>query len=323
MHFARLSLLTPLLLGCSTSPDSVSPLPRPLLRKLGTVDTDLVETTPVVFRGRLWRFESVRERYPGNALGKPYFRFVDAATGGATPPFAEGRHLGCALVEGDAVHVFGVPAWGASRIDVFRSGDLKTWTTQTAFERPGWGIYNTSVARGPDGFVMAIELGAPPDVVGVGFTMRFATSKDLRTWVLLPEDRVFAKDRYTACPTIRWLDGFWYMVYLEARPGPAYELWIVRSPDLVRWEPSPLNPILRFSDDDRRIASPHLSADRRATVAAAVDRNNSDVDFVEFGGKVVLYYSWGDQAGVEFLARAEYDGSLREMLTGYFPSPSK
>src|SRR6185503_13014949 len=39
---------------------------RPLIQKLGTVDLDLVETTPVVFKDRLWRFEWVREGYWNN-----------------------------------------------------------------------------------------------------------------------------------------------------------------------------------------------------------------------------------------------------------------
>ena len=90
---------------------------------------------------------------------------------------------------------------------------------------------------------MAIEVGKPPEVVGVPFTTRFAESTDLKGWKLLPEDRVFTKERYSACPSIRHLDGMYYMTYLEARPGPRYETHIVRSRDLIRWESSPLNPV--------------------------------------------------------------------------------
>ena len=45
---------------------------RPLIRKLGTVAVDLVETTPIVFNGTLYRFQWDR---PHN-----YFDFVDHAT---------------------------------------------------------------------------------------------------------------------------------------------------------------------------------------------------------------------------------------------------
>ena len=304
--------------GC-TSPGEGTYAGWQSIRKLGTVDCDMVETTPVVFRGRLYRFESVRAGHRSNPTEKSFFRLVDVATGEATPSFAEGHHLGCAFVEGDAVYVYGVEAWGASRIDVFRSNDLKTWTSQPALERPGWGIFNTSVCRGPKGYVMAIELDKPPEEVGVGFTNRFAVSDDLLHWKPTGPECVFAKDRYTACPTLRYLDGFCYVVYLETKPGPAYETFIVRSNDLVHWDSSPLNPVLRASAEDKPIVEPRLTAGQRARIAGAVDRNNSDLDFCEFGGKVAIFYSWGNQEGVEFLGRAEYEGSMEEFLRGFFP----
>jgi hypothetical protein len=58
---------------------------------------------------------------------------------------------------------------------------------------------------------------------------------------------------------------------------------------------------------------------QREHIASARNMNNSDVDLCEFDGKTVLYYSWGNQEGVEFLAEAVYDGPMRQFLTGYFP----
>ena len=46
---------------------------RPLIVKLGTIDTDIVEATPIVFKGKVYRFEWVRKDYHGNTLGVPYF----------------------------------------------------------------------------------------------------------------------------------------------------------------------------------------------------------------------------------------------------------
>jgi hypothetical protein len=65
----------------------------PVITKLGTIDCDLVETTPVVFKGRLYRFEYVRKNYKMNQTGDSYFRFIDHETGEATPSFAKGYHL--------------------------------------------------------------------------------------------------------------------------------------------------------------------------------------------------------------------------------------
>ena len=50
---------------------------KPQIRKLGTIDLDLVETTPIVFKGRLYRFEYVRERYWAGTTGKSYFRCIE------------------------------------------------------------------------------------------------------------------------------------------------------------------------------------------------------------------------------------------------------
>ncbi len=297
-----------------------APATKPLIKKLGTIDCDLVETTPIVFRGRLYRFEYVRERYKPNTTGKSYFRFIDVETGKPTPAFAAGYHLGSAFAEGEMVYVYGVEKWGGSRIEVFWSTDLQKWSSQTALSLPGWEIYNTSVCRGNKGFVMAFEIGAPPEETGAGFTNRFAVSSNALDWELTPVECVYSKDRYTACPALRFLDGLYYMIYLEARPGPTYEPHIVRSPDLIHWESSPLNPLMQFSAEDKLIANPNLSPQQREHIANAVDINNSDVDLCEFEGKVIIYYSWGNQQGTEFLAEAEYEGSLKSFLEGFFPA---
>jgi hypothetical protein len=292
---------------------------RPVIRKLGTLDLDMVEATPVVFKERFLRFEYVRKDYHANKTGDSYFRFIDIETGKATPAFAQGYDLGCAHAEGETMWVFGVDNWNGENIAVFRSTNLEHWEQRLALKLPGWGLFNTSVCKAGDRYIMAIEVGRPPEVVGVPFTNRFAESKDLLHWKLLPEDRVFTKERYSACPTIRFLDGRFYMTYLEARPGQSYETYIVRSSDLIRWESSPLNPVLVASERDKRIANPRLTDEQRKRVAGAVDRNNSDMDFCEFRGQTIISYSWGDQQGTEFLAEAVYDGTMDSFLRGFFP----
>ena len=291
----------------------------PKIRKLGTIDCDMVETTPVVFQGKLYRFEYVRDKYyKPNTTGDSYFRFIHVASGEATPAFAAGYHLGSAYVEGDTVYVHGVTKWGKPTIAVFWSKDLKTWQSQTAIEIPGWGIYNTSVCKGDGKYVMAIEVGEPPEEVGARFTIRFATSKNLLDWELTASDRVYSRQKYTACPALRFLDGEYYMVYLESYPG-YWAPHIIRSKDLVTWEESPFKPIMKHSDEDKRIANPKLTEEQRERIAKAVNVNNSDLDFCEFEGKTIILYSWGDQHGIEHLAEAVFDGAEAELLRGFFP----
>jgi len=292
---------------------------RPTIKRLGTIDLLMVETTPVVFKDRLYRFEYVRDNYPANKTGASYFRFIDVATDKATPAFAKGQHLGCAFVEGDTAYAFGVDKWGGSKITLFQSKDMEKWEERLALQVPGWELFNTSVCKADGRYVMAIEVGGPKEVVGVPFTIFFAESKDLLAWKLLPQECVYSKDRYTACPALRYLDGYFYMLYLETRPGPTYETFIVRSKDLKRWESSRLNPVMAFSDEDKKIANSKLTADQRKIIAEAKNINNSDVDVCDFKGKTIIYYSWGNQQGTEFLAEAVYEGTLASFLRSFFP----
>jgi hypothetical protein len=280
----------------------------------------MVETTPVVFRGRLYRFEYVRHPYyKPNMTGASYFRFVEMARSAPTPAFARGYHLGVAHAQGDTMYVYGVPAWGGRTVQVFWSKDLERWNERVALTTPRWGLYNSSVCEGRGGmYVMAVEVGEPPEEVGVRFTIRFALSPDLLDWQLTPSDHVYSREKYTACPALRFVDPWYYMIYLEAYPGPEYEPHIVRSADLVRWEPSRFNPIMRHSDEDKRIANPAIAEAARQRIRGIVNVNNSDVDLCEWQGKTVIFFSWGTQQGDEFLAQAEYDGPLQELLEAYF-----
>ncbi len=295
---------------------------RPQIRKLGTIDCDLVETNPVVFRGRLLRFEYVRHNYAGNRFGTSYFRFVDVETGDCTPEFAPGYHLGCAFIDRDVAFVTGVEKWDGQYIELFFSDDLVHWHQRPALHLPGHGLFNTSICRAANRFVLMFEVGRPPEVAGVPFTARFATSDDLLHWELTPEACTYAKDRYTAPHCLRYANRYFYDFYLEARGGE-YEQCVVRSRDLVRWESSPLNPVLKASAEDRLIANPKLTAEQRQRIATAVNVNNSDIDFCEYGGRLVIYYSWGNQQGVEHLAAAEYDGTEVEFLESWFPRNRK
>lgn len=292
---------------------------KPVIKKLGTIDCDLVETTPVVFRNRLYRFEYVREKYAGNTTGDSYFRFVDHATGEPSKPFAKGYHLGNVFVEDDVLYVTGTNIWDGERVDLFVSDDMEQWETWNALNLPGYGIFNTSMCRAGDRYVLMFEVGKPPEVAGARFTARFATSADMHTWELTPPECTYSKERYTAPHCLRYLDGFYYNFYLEAHPGPRWDQRVVRSRDLVAWEPSPLNPVLEASEEDRRLANPALTDEERARIATAVDINNSDIDFCEFQGRVIINYSWGNQHGVEHLAEAVYEGSERDFLLGWYP----
>ncbi len=290
---------------------------RPLIEKIGTIDCDMVETTPVVFKDKVYRFEYVRKNYWNNQTGDSYFRFVNHETGKTTTPFAKGFHFGSAYVSDNTVYVTAVDRVDGERIFIFSSHDLENWDKWMAFELPGFGMFNTSLIKVEKRFVLMFEVGKPAKECGVRFTARFATSTDLKNWEILTSDHNYAMDRYTAPHCLRYLDGYYYDFYLEVHEG--FEMRVVRSKDLIHWVSSPLNPVLKVSAIDKQIANNNLSDNLIRKIAASEDCNNSDIDFCEFKGKLIINYSWGNQRGMEFLGEAVYYGTQKQFLKGWFP----
>ena len=291
---------------------------KPRIWKLGTLDLDIVEATPIVFRGALYRFEYVRPNYWANDSGDSYFRFVEHGSGRPSLPFARGYHLGNVLVDGETLFVTATDIWDGEQVDIFMSRNMEHWECWNALNLPGYGVFNTSVCRADEGYVLMFEVGKPPEVAGVRFTARFATSLDMKHWQLTPPECTYSVDRYTAPHCLRYHGGYYYNFYLEA-VSTGYEQHVVRSRDLVHWESSPLNPVLRATDEDKRIANPNLTSEQRERIVTAVNINNSDIDFCEYGGELVITYSWGNQRGGEHLAGARFDGTLEEFLLGWYP----
>jgi hypothetical protein len=306
-----------LLSSCSQSKGPTDDAGRPKIVKAGTIDCDMVETTPIVFKDRVYRFEYVRAGYWNNKTGDSYFRFTDHETGKPTGSFAAGFHLGSAFVYNDTLYVTAVNIWDGEEVHIFSSGDMQNWDHWLAFKLPEFGIFNTSLTKAGKKFVLMFEIGRPAEEAGERFTARFAASDDLRKWSLTPPDHNYSKDRYTAPHCLRYLDGYYYDFYLEVHEG--YEMRVVRSRDLVTWESSPLNPVLKASADDKIPANKDLTEEMRNKIAGAVDCNNSDIDFCEHNGRLIINYSWGNQQGVEFLAEASYEGTTEEFLKGWFP----
>ena len=317
------SICLRILIGAVTLPTFAANKPptdangRPLIEKMGTIDCDMVETTPVVFKDRLYRFEYVRSNYWNNKTGDSYFRFVDHETGEKTTPFAKGYDFGSAYVSDNTVYVTAVDEGDSEQVYIFKSRDLENWEQWMAFKLPGWGMFNTSMIKAKNKFVLMFEVGKPESEAGERFTARFATSEDLKTWEILSKDHNYALDRYTAPHCLRYLDGYYYDFYLEAFHG--YEARVVRSKDLIHWDPSPLNPVLKASPKDKQIANKSLPDSLIQRIAKADDWNNSDIDFCEYQGKLIINYSWGNQLGKEFLGEAVFHGTQEQFLKGWFP----
>ncbi len=299
---------------------------RKRLKKIGTLKVNAVEATPVVWGDRLLRFEWVRNQQWSGAGGIERkfgcYHFVDMETETSLGEFAEDHAFGCCYAENGKMYVLGVRGGGGSTIvDCFVSSDLKNWESFEVLTFPeNIRAYNTSVCKAEGKYIMSIEIGGGNPAVGIGFTCVFAESTDLINWKMLDMmEYSYSRDRYTAAPTIRYYDGYYYIICLESAPFHRWVPYIARSRDLKEYELGVTNPIMWPDDDDKIVIHPErFTKEELDYIEHAVDCNNSDVDLCDYKGKTIIIYSWGNQYGKEFLALAEYDGTEAEFLKSFF-----
>ncbi len=299
---------------------------RKRLKKIGTIKINTVETTPVVWKNRLLRFEWLRNKNWGADGGVERnvgcYHFVDMENEESIHEFAYDHSFGCCYTENEKMYVFGVRGnGGGNLLDIFYSSDLEHWElADTLVFSENISLYNTSVCKGDGKYIMAIEIGGEHEAVGVPFTGVFAESTDLLHWSLLDMMKYsYSRNRYTACPCIRYFNGFYYIIYLESAPCHRWIPYIVRSKDLKEFELGITNPIMWPDDDDKKLMYPDKFTEQELDyIENAVNCNNSDFDMCYYDGKTVITYSWGNQLGKEFLALAEYDGTNEEFVESFF-----
>jgi hypothetical protein len=334
---------------------------KPVIQKLGTADFSMVETTPVVWKGNLLRFESVRKNYNSPTYpvpadqsspcpGTSCFRFRKISNFDVTVPFGINCSFGCAYVQKgntrvsdklDTMWVFGNCAdQKMQNITAFSSTDLINWKNYPqALKLNGFGhkpsdfkFYNTNVHDDKKGgtHIMAIELGSPSDITGDPFTTVFARHNigdDLgANWLFMnPYKYVWpplipgkSHGYKGACPTIRYVQPYYYLFNLWAENG-GYDEHVQRSKDLIIWEYQNKS-ILRFDQYDKgkppRINTPYyytnFTAEQEKFINESTDINNSDIDFVDVNGDIYISYSWGNQQGTEFLGSAIIKGTTTD-----------
>lgn len=292
---------------------------RPKIIKTGTIDIDVVEAHNFVWNGRLLRENWCKPKYQGErGLPGSHISIKDAETGKLVASLAPDHAFGTVYVEDGTVYVVATCNKAPKRrtqVNIFASRDLKTWEQWTAIDDPQFNICNTSLIKVKDEYVMMFEISKPHVT---SWTARFAKSKDLKKWEILPEEYIHGK-RFMAAPHfLAWHDGYFYNFHVRNKYG--YSVFVSRSRDLKTWEDSPLNPVMRADEDDRKIAPGVVFTEaQKQRIATAKDINNSDIDVLEHDGKCVISYSWGNQHGTEHLATAKYRGTLASFLEGWFP----
>ena len=278
---------------------------RPRLIKIpAALGPHAMENTPVVFNSRpllVLNYRDDTKNKTDEYKRSMYLYILDLATGREVARFGEGHSFANAFVNGPELNVFASEGtdrdWFQS-LYRFSTTDLKTWKRQLAIRQaPGEHLFNASVCRDAEGYLMAYESDKP-----VGFCFKFARSADLAAWKKL-DGLTFTGlgGEYSACPMIRYVAPYYYVIYLHAAL-PGHKGWVsflARSKDLAAWELSPFNPILEAGPGE--------------------GINNSDVDLFEYEGNTYLFYATGDQATWGTVRVALFAGSMKEFFTRHFP----
>ncbi len=282
------------------------------------------ETTPFVWKDKLYALENF-QRYM-DFPGKPvtyrmhedgcYIREIESDTRLCFPwlnHYFSTIHViddRLVLIGGD--YGWDRPWWQITQMQMMTSDDLTTWsrpvTILTANDSEH--LFNNALVFNGKQFVLLYETDDP--ALGTKFTFRFAVSTDLTHWEKLPDDYIYGLGKYVGGPALYFHGGYYYLLYLAETFGK-YGFWdtrVARSKDLATWEDAPEGRSFVYPDTTR-ITNPAIAPDVH-------EINASDVEMVEFQGKVHIWWCGGNQGGVDDLQHATYHGSRQQLLEAFF-----
>ena len=299
----------------------------PRIKKLGAC-SPYGEMTPFVFGGRLMRLELCDPKF-GVDLSDEHLATVhalirDVETGKVISRTAYGCYYQSGYLEGDTFYVIGTPrdkeSRASGRIKIYETRDLLHWEERVLLEKAGWEFFNTSLAKGEEGYVLCLEVQKTcEDDVGIPFTCYFATSPDMKAWEFMPYDRAYPKDRYCGGPCMKYHNGYYYLFLVTALPLARYTNYLVRTKTFEEWEIGFYNPVLMPSPEDRMISPRAVDlADAKDFMKTMFNINNSDIDLCDWQGKTYINYCVGNQLGKYYICEAEYDGTVGEFLESFF-----
>jgi hypothetical protein len=278
---------------------------RPRLIKLPFALGQAMESSPIIWQGRpllVTNYRDDTKNRTDDYTRSMYLYILDLATGREVARFGAGHSFANAFVDGSDLNVFASEGtnrdWYQS-LYRFKSTDLMHWQRTLAIpQAPGEHLFNASVCRDSRGYIMAYESDKP-----VQFCFKFARSQDLSEWRKL-DGLVFTgvKNEYSACPVLRYVAPYYYVIYLHAAiPGHVgWVSFLARSKDLAEWELSGFNPILEAGPGE--------------------GINNSDVDLFEWQGNTYVFYATGDQQTWGAVRVGQYAGPMKEFFEAYFPA---
>lgn len=252
------------------------------------------EGFPFVWQGQLRYLSSARDannNSPGLLITGPAANYV----GPKNLVYVSG------IVVNNTLYVYGVNGVNGfvqNQLFMTSSQDLLNWTEPVAIltsdtTEP---YFNSSIAQDAQGYVLATEVHDP--ATGY-YEWRISHSTTLQgPW---SKPGPLYKSTYSACPTIRYSNGTYYVSYLrvvnEGKPNQSFVTSVTKSSDLVNWTDAPRDLFVPTS---------------------AEGVNMSDFDLTEYQGHLEMIIYDGDQATWGDVMRATYNGTFDQLMAAVF-----
>ncbi|MBO4618954.1 MAG: hypothetical protein J5654_02475 [Victivallales bacterium] len=297
---------------------------HPKFKQHRVVSTTASEVTPFVWRGRLYAVENFQRHMDFPGQGADYRFHEDgcyirdiASDIRLCYPWLNHYFTTANVFNGKIVLIGGDygwdrPWWHIKQLQLMTSDDLTTWshpvTILEADDREN--LFNNAIVFDGERYVLLYETDDP--AYAPKFTFRFAVSHDLLHWEKLPEEYLYGRGKYVGGPALYFHGGYYYLLYLAETFGK-YGFWdtrVARSKDLRAWEDAPDGRSFVYPDTNH-ITNPKLAPEGREV-------NASDVEMVEFGGQVHIWWCGGNQRGLDDLQHAIYNGSRQQLLEAFF-----
>ena len=305
------------------------------ITKRGSLNSPLVEITPLFFKGKLYLLECWRNGWDCSELPSHTQKKRSEIWMAELPEGPEhydrrryvsrpmtNHTMGSAIVWDDKVYVFSTAAQGTRDgfiVDMTWSDDMEKWSEPVkVFESnrgkmdpfPRRHVYNVAMTRDPKGMVFLWET----DGVGGPFTMCYGrVEKPTDPWNPgIIKNARYGMGKYTGGPALYYEGGWYYTLYLEnlGTQPRTWETRITRSRDLVNWEDAPGGrPVVKFDP-------------KRTGPGKSRERNASDVELCYHDGRTILFFTGGNQTSFSDLQWATFDGTPRELFESFFDNIS-
>jgi alpha-L-fucosidase len=305
-------------------PKSLRPIQSPVIKQ-GYLNSPLVETTPISFKGKLYLLECWRSNWdwpgqPSKTAGRNVDMWMAELSAGAenydkrtyTSRVLEKCTLGTALVWDDRVYVFGTEAssgFCGTELYMTWSSDMTNWSKRVkVLDSPAGVIFNTAVTRDEQGMVFLWET----DAYGKPFTMcygRVKSPSDSRQPGII-EDARYGMHKYTGGPALYYEDGWYYTLYLAEENGGGWATRITRSKDLRTWHDAAENrPFIAY--DASRVGGPLRPGVR--------ENNASDAEVCYHKGRSLITFTGSNQGPAGDLQWATFAGTPVELFSKFYP----